>query len=228
VTAADAASMPATTPVSLTVVVIAKECLPGKVKTRLTPALSPEAAARVAAASLDDTLRTVAALPVERRVLFFDGTVVPDAAAGFDVLPQPGGGLDERLGFLFDTMTGPTLLVGMDTPQLSADDLAPVLDVPERDAWFGPAEDGGFWSLSLGRPDGALLRGVPMSQDDTGAVQLARLTDAGLDVGTLTTLLDVDTVPDAQRVAGLAPASAFATALDAEPVDASVTTGALR
>ncbi|TCK63847.1 DUF2064 domain-containing protein [Curtobacterium sp. PhB136] len=206
---------PETTVAPLTVVVIAKECLPGKVKTRLTPAMTPEDAARVAAGSLDDTLRTVAALPVARRVLFFDGSVVPDAAAGFDVLHQPGGGLDERLGHLFDAMTGPTLLVGMDTPQLSADDLAPVLHDPERDAWFGPAEDGGFWALYLREPDGAHLRGVPMSRDDTGAVQRARLVDAGLDVGTLATLLDVDTVPDARRVAELVPDSTFAAALAA-------------
>ncbi|MCJ1715746.1 DUF2064 domain-containing protein [Curtobacterium sp. VKM Ac-2922] len=213
--------------VDVTVVVIAKECLPGKVKTRLAPAITAEGAARVAAASLDDTLRTVQALPVARRVLFFDGQVTPDAAEGFEVLHQPDGGLDERLGFLFDTMTGPTLLVGMDTPQLSAADLAPVLDDAERDAWFGPAEDGGFWSLYLREPDGSLIRGVPMSQDDTGAVQRARLVDAGLDVGTLPTLLDVDLIDDAHRVAALVPGSAFAAALAACPTD-TLTAGGTR
>ncbi|MBF4605299.1 MULTISPECIES: TIGR04282 family arsenosugar biosynthesis glycosyltransferase [Curtobacterium] len=206
----------------ITVAVVAKECLPGKVKTRLTPALSPEGAARVASASLADTLSTVRALPAERRVLFFDGDVVPESAEGFDVLHQPGGGLDERLGFLFDAIDGPLLLVGMDTPQVSADALAPVFDQPERGAWFGPAEDGGFWSLYLQAPTGDLLRGVPMSQDDTGAVQLARLTDAGLDVGLLGELLDVDTMPDAERVAELAPDSGFTQALRAE------TAGSLR
>ncbi|MBF4605962.1 TIGR04282 family arsenosugar biosynthesis glycosyltransferase [Curtobacterium sp. VKM Ac-1393] len=206
----------------ITVAVVAKECLPGKVKTRLTPALSPEGAARVASASLADTLSTVRTLPAERRVLFFDGDVVPASADGFDVLHQPGGGLDERLGFLFDAIDGPLLLVGMDTPQVSTDVLAPVFDEPHRDAWFGPAEDGGFWSLYLHAPTGDLLRGVPMSQDDTGAVQLARLTDAGLDVGILGELLDVDTMPDAERVAELAPDSGFTQALRAE------TAGSLR
>lgn len=202
--------------IDITVAVVAKECLPGKVKTRLTPALTPSGAARVAAASLADTLATVAALPAARRVLFFDGDVLPDGADDFDVLLQPGGGLDERLGFLFDAIDGPLLLVGMDTPQVSAEALAPLFDDPERGAWFGPAEDGGFWSLYLREPTGHLLRGVPMSQDDTGAVQFARLTDAGLDVGTLETLLDVDTVPDAERVAELVPDSRFARALQAE------------
>ncbi|MBT1547026.1 DUF2064 domain-containing protein [Curtobacterium flaccumfaciens pv. flaccumfaciens] len=211
-TVADGVSVP------VTVAVVAKECLPGKVKTRLTPALSPEGAARVASASLADTLATVRALPAARRVLFFDGDVVPESAEGFDVLHQPGGGLDERLGFLFDAIDGPLLLVGMDTPQVSASDLAPVFDDAARDAWFGPAEDGGFWSLYLREPTGDLLRGVPMSRDDTGAVQLARLTDAGLDVGVLGELLDVDTIPDAERVADLAPDSDFTRALRAETV----------
>ncbi|PZE86369.1 DUF2064 domain-containing protein [Curtobacterium sp. MCBD17_032] len=209
----------------VTVAVVAKECLPGKVKTRLTPALTPEGAARVAAASLADTLATVSALPAARRVLFYDGDVLPEGAAAFDVLHQPGGGLDERLGFLFDTVDGPLLLVGMDTPQVSAAALAPVFDDPERDAWFGPAEDGGFWSLYLREPTGDLLRGVPMSQDDTGAVQLERLRSAGLGTGLLTELLDVDTLPDAERVAALAPATRFAAALAAE---SATTSGGVR
>ncbi len=200
----------------VTVVVVAKECLPGKVKTRLTPALTPEGAARVASAALADTIATVRALPASRRVLLYDGVVLPEGTEDFDVLHQVAGGLDERLGAMFDAMTGPTLLVGMDTPQVAAEHLAPVFDAPERDAWFGPADDGGFWSLYLRDPDGALLRGVPMSQDDTGARQLERLAAAGLDVGTLPGLLDVDTVADAELVAATAPDSRFATAFAAE------------
>lgn len=201
---------------AVTVAVVAKECLPGRVKTRLIPALGAEGAARVAAASLADTLATVRTLPAARRILFFDGEVVPAAAEGFHVLPQPTGDLDERLGTLFDAVQGPLLLVGMDTPQVRPDDLATVFAHPERDAWFGPAEDGGFWALYLHVPDGSLIRGVPMSRDDTGAVQRARLVDAGLDVGDLATLLDVDEIADADRVAELAPDSAFAAALAAE------------
>lgn len=201
---------------AVTVAVVAKECLPGRVKTRLIPALGPEGAARVAAASLADTLATVRALPAARRLLFFDGDVVPDAAEGFHVLPQPGGDLDARLGTLFDAVQGPLLLVGMDTPQVRPADVAAVFEHPEQDAWFGPAEDGGFWSLYMREPDGSLIRGVPMSRADTGAVQRARLVDAGLDVGDLAPLLDVDEIADADRVAALAPGSAFAAALTSE------------
>lgn len=210
-----------TAPLSVSVVVIAKECLPGKAKTRLAPALGPDGAARVAAASLADTLATVRHLPVTDRVLLYDGVVLPDGVDGWSVLPQVDGGLDERLAAMFDAMTGPTLLVGMDTPQLAPVHLAPVLREPEREAWFGPAADGGFWGLYLREPRGDLLRGVPMSQDDTGAVQLQRLRSAGLDVGLLDELLDVDTIDDADTVARGLPASRFARALHAERLEAT-------
>ncbi|MBB5642111.1 TIGR04282 family arsenosugar biosynthesis glycosyltransferase [Cryobacterium roopkundense] len=203
-------------------VVIAKECLPGRVKTRLHPPLSLEQAAELAAASLHDTLRAVMHLPATRRVLAYDGVVPPPAAVGWEILPQVGGGLDERLGAIFDSFTEPTVLIGMDTPQVTAALLAPVFAEDDADgaspvdAWLGLAEDGGFWALAMRTPRGDLIRGVPMSQDDTGAVQLARLTDAGLTVRTLPPLVDVDTIDDAHRVAAEAPHGLFAMTLAAQ------------
>ncbi len=200
-----------------TILVIAKEPVAGRVKTRLHPPLSLEQAAELAAAALDDTLRVAAAVPAGRRILLFDGAETPAAAAGFEVLPQVQGPLDERLAAAFDAMDGPALLIGMDTPQLTEADIAPALDEwpAEVDAWFGPAEDGGFWALALRHPDGGLLRGVPMSREDTGAIQLARLRAARLRIGLLPTLVDVDTYEDALAVAALVPSTAFGRALAA-------------
>ena len=45
------------------VVVIAKEPIPGRVKTRLTPPFTPQQAAALAEAALADTLAAVAAAP---------------------------------------------------------------------------------------------------------------------------------------------------------------------
>jgi glycosyltransferase A (GT-A) superfamily protein (DUF2064 family) len=198
-----------------TLIVIAKECLPGKVKTRLHPPLSLEQAAELAAASLDDTLAAVATLPATRRVLAFDGWIPPAAASGYEIVPQVDGGLDERLGAIFDGCTEPALLIGMDTPQVSAAVLAPIFaEWPDDvDAWFGPAADGGFWALALRHPDGDLIRGVPMSQSFTGARQLDRLRAAGLRVRMLPTLTDVDHIDDAYRVADLVPNGGFAATL---------------
>ncbi|MGR0219033.1 TIGR04282 family arsenosugar biosynthesis glycosyltransferase [Agromyces sp. ZXT2-6] len=196
------------------VAVIAKECRPGRVKTRLTPPFTPEEAAALASAALDDTLEAVAALPVDHRVLYYDGDAVPEAALGFEVLAQSPGELDERLARLFDAMDEPTLLVGMDTPQLTAGHVAAALGVGDPDAaveaWIGPAADGGFWALAMREPDGAPIRGVPMSRDDTGRRQLERLEAAGLAVGLLGELTDVDTVASAASVASVAPGTRFA------------------
>ncbi|MBM7471572.1 TIGR04282 family arsenosugar biosynthesis glycosyltransferase [Subtercola frigoramans] len=201
----------------LTIIVIAKECLPGRVKTRLTPELSFEQAAAVASASLADTLDAIRAVPATRRILAFDGrpSYAPAEAHGFEIIPQADGDLSDRLAAIFDQCSGPTLLVGMDTPQVNRQVLEPALGdwSGELDAWFGFASDGGFWALALADPDGSLIRGVPMSRPDTGRLQLERLLDAGLRVKLLPVLTDVDTVDDAAEVAEIAPDGRFAEAV---------------
>ncbi|MEU1804872.1 DUF2064 domain-containing protein [Streptomyces sp. NPDC019937] len=199
-----------------TVIVIAKEPVPGRVKTRLTPPYTPAEAAALAEAALGDTLHAVLGMPARRRVLALDGRAGPWLPPGIEVVPQGDGGLDERLAAAFAGCQGPTLLIGMDTPQVSPALLAPVLGRDGwRDcgAWFGPAADGGFWALGLAEPDPELLRGVPMSTPTTGAAQRRRLDDAGLRVRELPVLRDVDTADDAAWVAALAPGSRFARTL---------------
>ncbi|MGW5614008.1 TIGR04282 family arsenosugar biosynthesis glycosyltransferase [Streptomyces sp. NPDC003877] len=194
-----------------TLLVIAKEPRPGRVKTRLTPPFTPRQAAELAEAALADTLRAVAAAPAVRRLLVLDGRPGDWLPPGFDVVPQCAGGLDERLADAFARCTGPALLVGMDTPQVTPELLT--VDFGGVDAWFGPAEDGGFWALGLAEPDPGLLRGVPMSTAVTGAVQRRRLVEAGLRVRDLPRLRDVDTAADAHAVAALVPGGRFAARL---------------
>jgi glycosyltransferase A (GT-A) superfamily protein (DUF2064 family) len=86
------------------------------------------------------------------------------------------------------------------------------VDFADCEAYFGPAEDGGFWALGLAQPDPSLLRGVPMSTPRTGAAQRARLT--GLRVRQLPPLRDVDTADDAKLVAKAAPDGRFAAELE--------------
>jgi glycosyltransferase A (GT-A) superfamily protein (DUF2064 family) len=196
-------------------VVIAKDPVPGRVKTRLQPELSLDEAAVVAAALISDTLATARTIRASRHIVFWDGNTPPAGAAGFELIAQPQGSLDERLAALFDLIDEPMVLIGMDTPQFSAQHLGGVFpDWPTGvGAVFGPAEDGGFWALGMREPRGDLIRGVPMSRADTGARQIARLHDAGLLVSALPMLLDVDDFAAATRVAEAAPAGAFAAAL---------------
>ena len=208
-------STPAPTTRPVQVLVLAKEPVAGRVKTRLCPPLAPEGAAAVAEAALLDTLDVVRAVGLRRRVLVLDGSY---AAAGFTVQPQVEGSMDTRLAAAFDDADPSlaTLLIGMDTPQLTVEllDLA-VATLLEHQAVLGLAPDGGWWALGLQVPDGALLRGVATSRDDTGVRQRARLEQAGLAPYALPELRDVDTIDDARAAALLAPTGRFARALAA-------------
>jgi hypothetical protein len=146
--------------------------------------------------------------PARRRVLVLEGTPGAWLPPGFEIVPQCGGPLDERLASAFAAVSGPALLIGMDTPQVTPGLLT--VDWRATDAVFGPAADGGFWALGMRAPAPALLRGVPMSTSVTGAVQRARLLAAGLRVTNLPCLRDVDTAADAVAVARQAPRGRFA------------------
>jgi hypothetical protein len=192
-----------------TFIVIAKQPVPGRVKTRLTPPYTPGQAARIAEAALADTLDAVARTPATRRILALDGSPDRRLPPGIEVIPQRGEGLDERIANAFAAAAGPTVLIGMDTPQVTSAMLTEASgELGRSDAVFGPAADGGFWLLGLREPDPRRLRGVPMSRHDTGARQLERLR--GLRVAMLGTLIDVDTAGDVVRVAAQAPGSRFA------------------
>lgn len=208
-----------------TVIVLAKAPVPGRVKTRLCPPFTPEEAAALAAAALTDSLDIAAATGADHLLLALDGEPGPELRRdyldhGFARRPQAPGTLDVRIAAAFAEAArvdpGPALLIGMDTPQASAsvldDALAGMAD--GRDAAFAPAEDGGFWALGLREPDHfrivSLLLGVPMSRPDTGAIQLRRLENAGLDVLHLPMLRDVDTAYCAYAAAEQRPDTAFA------------------
>lgn len=199
------------------VLVMAKNPVPGQVKTRLTPPYSPGAAAALAGAALLDTLDAVCAAPARRRLLVIDDDPAFPVPDGVELMTQRGGPLDERLeNALADAWSGaglPMLLVGMDTPQVTADDLtraARQLLAPGVDAVLGPAADGGFWAIGLRRWEPGLVAGVVMSRAGTGAEQLSRLLSAGLRVDLLPVQHDVDTSDDVVLVARAAPESRFA------------------
>lgn len=209
-------------------IVIAKEPVAGRVKTRLCPPFTATQAASLARASLLDTLDAARRAPVDHRVLVLDGAAgdwLPQALRdGLVIVPQVPGTLDVRLAAAFATVAridqGPALLIGMDTPQATAELLSKgltPLTTGKADAVFGPAADGGFWSLGLREPEHrrvrGLLVGVPMSRADTGRIQHERLVAAGLRISVLPTLRDIDEAADAWDVAAQIPRSRFARAL---------------
>ncbi|GII78002.1 glycosyl transferase [Sphaerisporangium rufum] len=199
------------------IIVIAKEPLPGRVKTRLTPPYLPAQAAQLATAALTDTLHTVTATPAAHRVLALDGLPGPWLPPGITVIAQRGHTLDQRLAAAFTDAhrlhPAPAVLIGMDTPQITPHLLTTATTLlHDHDAVYGPATDGGFWLLGLRHPDPRLLLGVPMSTPTTGAALLHRLTEAGLTAAHLPELTDIDTADDAAHVAAHAPGTRFAAA----------------
>ncbi len=202
-------------------VVVAKAPVPGRSKTRLCPPCTVEEAARLAEAALADTLAAAAATAARRKVLVLDGGPGPWLPPGFDVIPQRGRGLDERLASAFED-AGPGLLIGMDTPQVTAALLERSierLEEPGVDAVIGPAEDGGYWAIGLRVPDRGVFIGVPMSVAGTGAAQRRRLADLRLRTADLPMLRDVDRIEDARAVASAIPGSRFAHALSEVEAD---------
>jgi glycosyltransferase A (GT-A) superfamily protein (DUF2064 family) len=194
--------------------VITKTPVPGRSKTRLSPPCTPEQAAAIAAAAVGDTLDAVRATPVARRVVALDGAAGSLDLSGCVVVPQVDGDLGTRLAAAFAAAMGaddvPTLLIGMDTPQVTpellTDCLCQLVAGGPGTAVLGTAPDGGWWTLGLHSPGPAqLLPGVPMSRQDTAALTRAALEDAGLTVLDLPPLTDIDHFHDAVTVAAQCP-----------------------
>lgn len=210
-------------------VVIAKAPLPGRSKTRLCPPCTPEQAAALAEAALRDTLAAVAAMRGSRRVVALEGQAGSWLPAGFDVIPQRGSGLAERLAAAFADVNGPALILAMDTPQVTPSMLAHALaclSSPGTNAVLGATDDGGYWTIGLQHPAPGVFAGVPMSSPMTFATQRDRLRTLGLRTSLLPPLTDVDSIADARAVAAQAPGTRFAATLrasglardDGEPV----------
>ena len=197
------------------VLVMAKAPQPGRVKTRLCPPLTPSEAAALAEAALADTLEAVAGCRADRTILALEGEPGEWLPPGFEVIPQRGGTLDERLARAWADAGGPGLQIGMDTPQVTPELLDHCLDATFNrgaTASLGPASDGGWWAIGLADHwDIDVFTGVAMSTPITGTMQRLRLEGAGHHVADLPVLTDVDHIEDAVQVAALAPASRFAT-----------------
>lgn len=197
---------------------LAKQPVPGQVKTRLCPPFTSAQAATLAAAAIADTVAALNGTEAVRRVLVRTG-MLPEPP-GWVVVAQRGDGLGQRLHHAFADTAQPgvaSLLVGMDTPQLTPALLAALVgQLDDADAVLAPAADGGWWALLLRDPQRArVLAEVPMSTDRTGLLTGAALRRMGARLKLSTTLRDVDTAADAAAVAAQAPFGRFATTLAA-------------
>ncbi len=223
----------------LTVLVMAKAPVAGRVKTRLCPPMTAPEAARLASAALLDTLDTIDLLQTASggrvsKVIALDGSLVnavdgsliagriTSAGAGrWTQIPQRGTSFADRLVLAHRDAAGrgPVMQLGMDTPQLTVAMLAVSREALFRqqvDAVVGPSSDGGWWSLGVRNAQMTrALFDVPMSTSDTCELTIRALRADGINVARLPMLTDVDTFADAIEVADAAPGTRFARAFRA-------------
>jgi rSAM/selenodomain-associated transferase 1 len=173
---------------------------PGEAKTRLIPALGPQGAAELHRRLTERTLEQVRATgrPFEVR-----GTGRPvedfvDWLGPVPVVDQGEGDLGSRLQRAAAPL--PTIFIGADAPDLTAQHLSQAADaLSDHEAVIGPALDGGFWLLGLARPVEGLFDEVPWGTDQVLPLMLARLRESGGRLATLPPLADLDRPEDLGR-----------------------------
>jgi rSAM/selenodomain-associated transferase 1 len=191
------------------VMVICKQPVAGRVKTRMCPPLSEVQAADLAAAALVDTFAACSAVSASRYVAVCDGDPSGWVPSNWFVVAQRTGGLDVRLADAFEDvlLDGEAgVLVAMDTPQATAEQIDSALQLlSSHDAVIGLTEDGGYWLIGLAAANRLVFEGVPMSTDHTGAKQVDRLQELGLSFAVVERLRDLDEIDDVAVVADQFP-----------------------
>jgi rSAM/selenodomain-associated transferase 1 len=192
-------------------VIIAKRPAAGQTKTRLTPPLTPEAAAGLYERLLADTLDVARRMPgVDRGILYLPQGSEPYFAAlapDFGLTLQQGASLGERLDnaltALLDRGHQRVVIMNSDSPSLPAERLSAAFDALSGGAEvvFGPSDDGGYYLVGATRPVPLLLREVKMSTPTVLADTLTLAAWEGLRVALLPSWYDVDELADLRRLA---------------------------
>ncbi|MAU62076.1 MAG: hypothetical protein CMI62_15260 [Parvibaculum sp.] len=188
-------------------VIMAKQPLIGRVKTRLARDIGHAEALRFFRSASESLIRRVGRDPRWQTVI----AVSPDRAVherGIwpDDLPRVGqgeGDLGHRMGSLFrDLPPGPVIIIGADIPAIGKKQVAAAFDALGRsDTVIGPAEDGGYWLIGMKRRPRVreIFEGVRWSSEHAMEDTLKNIRRQKMSVTTLERLRDVDTGADLAR-----------------------------
>ncbi len=191
-----------------TVILMAKAPLAGFVKTRLSPPLLLEDAARIYEGLLLDAAAAILAVPRSRAMLFFtpSGSGQYFAArpfGGFIAQPQRGASLGDRMtgaiGTAFRGGSKRVVIVGTDCPGLTPGRIAEAFRELRTgaDAVFGPARDGGFYLAGFNALPGTLFGGaVDWGSASVLATVTRRCRAHGMTWSLLREERDIDTPAD--------------------------------
>ena len=196
---------------SVAVVIMARQPVPGAVKTRLRPVLSDGDVAALYDAFLRDRISQVRSLtgavsaiaytPAESHPFFAE--LAPD----FRLLPQVGDGLSERLTrvfqHLFDRGHDGVIATDSDSPTLPAENLQAAVDCLAAecaDVVLGPSDDGGYYLIGLRQLYPTLFDAMPWSTPQVYGETVGRAAALGLRVASLAPWYDVDTPAEFERL----------------------------
>jgi len=193
-------------------VVFAKAPMPGKVKTRLCPPLTPDEAATIHGSFVLDTLeRTRAAvskfrLPVDRYLACAPASTLAffkilEERQAVRLLDQGSEDLGARMNHVFEILFtrgyGRVVIVGTDVPSLPLERYQQAVHLLDAyDVVLGPALDGGYYLIGIKRAAPSLFHDIPWSTERVLALTEKKAAELGLSVGYLPQWRDIDTIDD--------------------------------
>jgi uncharacterized protein len=196
-------------------VVMAKAPRPGKVKTRLSPPLTPSQASALNISFIKDTTENiqrvtevshsaglVAYTPVGEEAAF-DGLLPP----AFQLLAQRGEGFGERLLYvcedLFACGFSAVCLIDSDSPTMPQHALLQAVEGLSRAGdrmVLGGSDDGGYYLIGIKRLHRGLFERIEWSTERVFAQTLERAGEIGLPAELLPTWYDVDDAATLERL----------------------------
>lgn len=188
--------------------IFARWPIPGRVKSRLSPALPAPLACELYRAMLDDTLSAGSAGGAEQCFLYWADAPAERTAfvtpAGIVARDQAGRVLGERLlrafGELLISPEDRAVAIGADCPELGSEVISEAFEALRAcDLVLGPASDGGYYLVGLRRVVSSLFAGVAWGSNRVLEQTLERAKRAGLETALLGGLADLDTPEDLVR-----------------------------
>jgi uncharacterized protein len=179
----------------------------GKVKTRLTPPLTPAEAAALNICFLRDTTAAIAQATANGEAkgiavytpLGAEEAYVEILPEDFELMPQRGDGFGERLVFatedLFSLGFSSVCLIDSDSPtvpQRAFADAAQILSQPDDAIVLGPSDDGGYYLIGLKKLHRSLFEEIDWSTERVLEQTIERALQLGLKVHLLPAWYDVD------------------------------------
>lgn len=185
-------------------ILFAKNPTPGTVKTRLQTRYTPQQAAEVYRAFIQDSLESAQGLPVDRWILAYtpsdaESQIRSIAGPKWDLLPQTGSDLGERMrhaalqSFAQDATR--VVILGTDLPSLPPSYVEEALELlRENEIVLGPTVDGGYYLVGLSNPHESMFRGITWGTEKVFSQTLELIKN--LSLGLIPVWYDVDTPDD--------------------------------